>query len=136
MNDQNCPKQDVNIMLYRINRDNQELYINQEWKVIYYAVLLYAGIYAISRALPEKLRVYLYVAASITFVVSSFIIILCECSLCQTRKDIKNLGKELKIDSKESSWKSKTIACLLWFTNLMCLFFLIFAIFNSVTCVK
>jgi len=112
-NSESISDRQVLMMLYQVNRDNQELYINQQWRVIYYAVLLYGAIFAVYLKL-EDFKCYMYAAAVFIYVMSSVIICLSECSLCETRKaDLKfREKKSLKIiedifgkpDHSKSSW--------------------------------
>ena len=68
--------------LYRLNRDNQEKYISQQWKAIYYAVLLYGGIFAaFNHWCPLEKTIAFPLVATIVFVISSILLVLLQCSI-------------------------------------------------------
>jgi hypothetical protein len=83
----------VLMMLYQVNRDNQELYINQQWKVIYYALLLYGAIFAVYLKL-NNFESYMIIAGVSIFFISTVFICLIEQSLNTTRKADKDIRKK------------------------------------------
>jgi len=122
------------MILYRINRDNQELYINQEWKVIYYTVLLYAGIFAAFVNVYKSMWL-MYVVAILAFFASTIIMIICESSLDKTRNIDKGIREEKsfyimnKILGTPDHKKSKCIFWLLIFANFISYIVLLVSIY-------
>lgn len=88
--------------LFQVLRDNQELYINQQWKIVHYAILLYAAIFAIFITLRD-FRCFMYVVvvtvAVVILIVSSIVIWRNESSLIEARESVKKIrnDKSLKI---------------------------------------
>lgn len=87
------PELKMLMMLYRVNRDNQELYINQQWKVIYYAVLLYGAIFAVYLKL-KNFESYMIIAGVSICLISTVLIFLIEKSLQTTRIADQNIRKK------------------------------------------
>ena len=124
------------ITLYQTNRDNQELYINQQWKTAYYAVLLYAGIFGVFLSL-KNFKVHMYVFAGLTCIISTVIICLCELALSETRRVDKKIREEKsfefvkivnKIIGKHDHCKSFSIFILIFVANIISCVFVILSI--------
>jgi magnesium-transporting ATPase (P-type) len=135
--DKSDPNSDVQVLmtLYQILRNNQELYINQQWKIIYYTTLLYAAIFGAFVFLKD-FKCLMYIIALVILFVSLLITFFCENSLSVARKycdKIQNheLAKIIKeIIPEQDHSKSTWIFRILISINIFGCFFLIFIIYQ------
>ena len=92
------PKEKTSVLLtiYQVIRDNQQFYMRQQWAVIYYAILLYAAIFASYRYL-HNYEFYMYIFGGIVCVLSTIIVCFHEISLCETRKTERKIENEIPL---------------------------------------
>ena len=127
--------------LYQILRNNQELYINQQWKVIYYATLLYAAVFG-ALVFLNGYKCLMYIVALVVLFISTLVTFFCENSLEIARdycNEIQNhkLSKIIKeiIPTPDHS-KSTWIFRILITVNVSSCIFLLFLIYQYQPTIK
>jgi len=128
---------DIYITLYRVNRDNQEEYMKRQWTVMYYALLLYAGIFSAFVKLPNTnyYGVFIAIVICVYFISSTMLCLLQESIRGTVSADKKFRDSEhFKAITKEmfgepENSKSNIVYFLFLFANFMSCSFLFFLLF-------
>jgi hypothetical protein len=119
------------ISLFKIVRDNQELYIKQQWRITYYAVLLYSAIFYLRKVIDGH-QCHLNLAVLVVAVFSLAMISICECSLCESRRSADKISHNInsfeQFIERSNGNKSFVIFILLFSINLLSAVFVIWAI--------
>ena len=87
------------LLLYRVFRDNQEFYMNQQWRVIYYIALLFGAIFVAAKNTTLDPWAW-YTATGIVFIIGTTLLCILEISLSESREKLDCIMDEKLLSIK------------------------------------